>query len=453
MKDASTERLASFAHDLRFEQIPGPVLDLVERHLLDALACLFGGFDSPPASAIRQVSPTVAAAGDAGLVVGQPGHLLSFADASRLNTVRARYLDHNDTFPGGHPSDMLGAIWAASRGRSARDVVVSAVVGYEVFNRLCAVANLRERGWDQGSMLGLATAAALARLRGASRQQCADALAITAVSTVHLRATRTGALSAWKGCATGQAVASAVTAVQFAEAGIDGPSGALDGRHGLAELVTGPLDWPPFPTEGGDYWCLRTGLKFWPVEYGLQPAVWLARRCREVVPIDEVESVTVTATPTTTAETGSPDRWRPTSREAADHSLPYVFARTLATGSIGASAFVASALEDEDVIDLMDRVSVRADPQLATNHAEVPTMRCTVHRRGGAVHHLAEFAPLGYPSNPMTAEHVADKYRTLARRLLPADAIERHLATWRGFVDLEDVGAAIEALVVPPPTM
>ena len=76
-----------------------------------------------------------------------------------------------------------------------------------------------------------------------------------------MRATRSGQLSLWKGAATAYATRNAVFGVQLASAGMTGPEAPFTGRHGLVDLITGPIELAPFGDTAEDFYMLRTAMK------------------------------------------------------------------------------------------------------------------------------------------------------------------------------------------------
>src|SRR5215510_13034933 len=117
--------------------------------------------------------------------------------------------------------------------------------------------------------------------------------------------------------------------------GMSGPGNAFDGRNGLWEKVTGPFQLAPFPNQGGAYLTPRVQLKYWPIETNGQAAVWAALELRSKVNPSGLKAIDVFTSKFTWFEIGSErEKWDPKTRETADHSLPYIFARALVDGPI-----------------------------------------------------------------------------------------------------------------------
>jgi 2-methylcitrate dehydratase len=362
-----------------------------------------------------------------------------------------RNLDFNDTYPGGHPSDSLGALFAVAPivKASGERLITATVVSYEIFIRLQMKAQLRERGWDQGFGISVGAAAALANLLGLSREATQHAIAITAVGNMPMRASRAGQLSMWKGAATAYAVRNAVFGVQLAAAGMTGPEAPFTGRHGLTELVSGPIELPPFGTGAEDFFIPRAKIKYWPVVYNMQALVWAALELRKHVSAEDVESVDVETYWSAWHESGSePAKWDPRTRETADHSLPYIFAWTMRHGTIDERAFAPESYLDPSIRPLMNRVSVRIDDAFEKQFPRVVSMRVTVKDRSGKSHQASIVNPLGHEDNPVSAKDLGDKFMRLCEPRLGRDGANRALEQWSNLERMADVGSAFDALAV-----
>ncbi len=157
------------------------------------------------------------------------------------------------------------------------------VVAYEVAFQMIPPTKMRERGWDQGYVIGIATTCGIGNLLGLPVDRLAHAVAITSVANVPMRNTRAGKLSLWKGAATAFAIRNAVFATLLAADGMTGPDAPFEGRHGLWEQITGPFELDKFGVDGGEWKFPWIRLKYWPVEYNAQAGVWAALRLREEI--------------------------------------------------------------------------------------------------------------------------------------------------------------------------
>jgi 2-methylcitrate dehydratase len=334
-----------------------------------------------------------------------------------VNTLVIRNLDFNDSHPGVHPSDCLGALLALAEtaGADGRRFLTSMVVAYEIVTQISDTAQLRERGWDQGFAVGVGTAAAVGNLLGLSREQIVHGIAITATANVPLRATRAGQLSLWKGAATAYAVRNGVFGMLLAAEGITGPDRPFEGRHGLWEQITGPFQLPQLGGRGGEFLTPRVRLKYWPVEYNAQAGVWAAREVRSRVALEEISEIAIGTYWSGWHEIGSePEKWDPQTRETADHSLPYIFAWTLMHGSIGLEAFEPRAYLDPTLRPVMQKIKVAVDDSIQAAWPAEVKMRVDLTTTTGDKQTFEIANPLGHEKQPMQDADISTKFERLA---------------------------------------
>jgi 2-methylcitrate dehydratase len=430
--DNLTRRLATFAASLTYEQVPAGILHHARRSLIDAIGCAFGGLDCEAAQIGRRIVEGAAPSRHAGAVIGS--HAPAPAEeAAFLNTVMIRYLDFNDAWHAGHPSDILGALLAlaGSAGADGKRLLTAMVVAYEVAFQMIPPTKMRERGWDQGYVIGIATTCGLGNLLGLSMDRLAHAIAITSVANVPMRNTRAGKLSLWKGAAAAFAIRNAVFATLLAADGMTGPDAPFQGRHGLWEQITGPFELDRFGVDGGEWKFPWIRLKYWPVEYNAQAGVWAALRLREEIKVEEIASIDIATYWSAWHEIGSePEKWDPTTRETADHSLPYIFARALVDGTITLASFDAASYRDPSLRPLMAKISVREDAAIEALFPARIVMRVTAVVTDGRRSEIEIADPRGDATNPMDDDEVAAKFRSLAEPVLGVAGAARAFSAW-----------------------
>ena len=419
--DNLTAEISRFAANLRFADLPGAVVHGARQRLIDTIGCAFGGRDS---EAVRIARLT----GGAPRPGGRPGRCLTFAErmsvesAAFVNSTMSRYLDFNDTGPGSHPSDSIGGLLAVaeSAGADGRRLLGAMVVAYETLVRLAFGTDFRKRGWDQGFVTAVGSAAGTAHLLGLDAERTAHAVAIAACANVPLRASRAGQLSLWKACATPFAARNGAMAAVFAAEGMSGPEKPFEGRFGLWEQLTGPFALQPFPDAGGEFLFNRwSRLKFWPVEYNAQICVWAARELRQRMTGAEIASIEVSTYRQAWHEIGSePAKWDPQTRETADHSLPYIFARTLTDGAITVASFDKAKYADPAIRPLMAKITVRADDAFSQQFPASVPIRVTAESTSGRKETIEMSNPLGHDKNPMSDADIEAKFHGLADPLL-----------------------------------
>src|SRR5215218_2034642 len=110
--DSNLARIADYLTALRFEDIPPAVVHDCKRRILDTVGCGIGAFDAEPCRIARRMAlrfPTPDGAHVLGTSLRALPELAAFA-----NGVMMRYLDGNDSYPGGggHASDAISAVLA-----------------------------------------------------------------------------------------------------------------------------------------------------------------------------------------------------------------------------------------------------------------------------------------------------------------------------------------------------
>jgi 2-methylcitrate dehydratase len=450
--DEITHAIADYASYLRYEAIDSDSRHAAIQRLIDSLGCALGAHDCEEAKIGRRVAAGQGAGHYAGRILLH-GDLLPLESAAFVNTAMIRNLDFNDRYPGGHPSDCLGALlaFAGARPVSGARFIAAMVVTYEIFARLSDAAKLSRRGWDQGYAVAVATAAGLANLLGLDLAHAAHAIGIAATSNLPLRVTRSGELTPWKNAATAYAVRNGAFATLLAAEGMVGPGHAFDGRNGLFDNVTGPFALAAFPNDGGLPLTPRVQLKYWPIETNGQPLVWAALDLRQRIAADQVAEIECFTSKFTWFEIGSePEKWDPKTRETADHSLPYIFARSFLDGPLTQHSFSEAAVRDPDLRPLMAKIKVTVDEEIERVLAETVILRVRVTARDGTRYDAEVINPLGHPDNPMRDEHINQKFLGLAEPVLGERRSREALDAWWHVAGWEELLPLLKSVAVAP---
>ena len=141
-----------------------------------------------------------------------------------------------------------------------------------------------------------------------------------------------------------------------------------------------------------------------------------------------------------------PEKWRPRTRETADHSLPYMLAVAWQDGRITPASFEPRRYLDPSLRPLMNRIRVAENPEFTRRFPqELPSQIDVVTRSGQRFTGRAEY-PKGHARNPMTDADVATKFRDLSADVLGAARVDAVLqALWR-LDDAPRIGAVLDAL-------
>ena len=431
--DSVVLRLVDFAHSVHYDDLPPEVVDASRLRLVDYVGVGLGGHGAPPSAIARALAARVTVSTGARVLGTQCRTLPEMA--AFANGVMARYLDGNDNFPsGGHPSDTISALLAAADQVNAdgRSLIAAIVAAYEVYYCLFQSLKVRDKGYDYVIYTAGACAIGAAKLLRLDPERSAHALSLALTPNLALGATRRGHLSMWKGCAGGNAARNGVFAALLAAEGMTGPEKPVEGSHGLFELMN-ESGMAPLAVRPGEFKVLQACTKNYLTEYHSQLPVELALELHAAIAGRAIRAITIHTYWFTFSEIGNePEKWHPTTRETADHSLPFIIAAVLIDGAFSDAIFSDERLADARIHALADRIAVREDLAFSARAPRELPCRIEVELEDGTVHRAQGSWPLGHFQHPMPAEQIEAKFTALATRVLPAAAAARALDFMRG---------------------
>ena len=417
------DQLAQWANEFAKSPVPPGSADRIADVLIDSVACAFyAAGDDKGAGLIDVVRE--AGIGGACTVIGT-GLRTSLPQAAFANGALIRLLDFNDTYNGrtiGHPSDILGAAFAAAElaQRSGEDLQRGVRLGYEVYGRLLDLFD-PETVWDHVTVCGISTAVMCGWLLRLSPQQLAQAIALSAMHSAVLGEVRVGKVSSAKSIASATLVQTATLLTQLAGKDLTGPPQALEGRRGFSQLLLNGAGFADFFATAPQDRLALVGLKPYPCFALGQGPIALAARLRETVPIKDIERIDVFIANTGPARLRLSDTHgrAPELNEAADHSIYVLLALALIDGYVGGDQFKSGRWRDPEVMALVERIFPQIDPALSP--AKDLPCRIVITANGGS--HSAEYkASPGNPANPLSrAEIIAKFKRCTAGRLSDSD--------------------------------
>ncbi|MCY4624216.1 MAG: MmgE/PrpD family protein [Chloroflexi bacterium] len=425
MSDPIVDRLTRYAASIDYERLPAEVVHQVKRLVIDSMGCGLAASDADPVRAARDLALGVHGA--------SPATLLGAADtttpdmAAFVNGTMVRYLDFNDSYNGldiAHPSDNIPAVLAAAEahGASGRELIAAVALAYEVQAAWADSFHLQSGGvWDQAAYAAVSAPLGAGVVIGLSTEQLAEALRISVVSSMTLGEARRGTISHWKAAAVPNAGRNGVFAAMLARRGMTGPPEVFTGSYGFFAGVTGePVELAPLALEDGvdrAFRLMESRFKRFPAGFVSQTAIEGAMEARDALGIagaDDVAHVHIrTFESGKRIMAGDPTRWRPETRETADHSIPYVVACALQFGTVEPAHFEDDVLRDPELLGLVQRIDVVQDPECDAAWPEAILNILTVRTPDGREHTAAVPYYTGHFKKPMSDADVEDKFRRL----------------------------------------
>ena len=419
-----SELLSCHLAELRFEQIPAPIIDAAKLHILDSLGCVLAGSYLEPAK--RAYNLAVAASGGnlASTLLGTSLRV-SYLDAVQAMATAAHCAELDDIHGGA--ATCIGAMiipallaMAEKYGGSGRRFLEATVAGYETIARVglsIDAPKLFARGWWPSTVCGaFGVAAAGAKFLAWPADKTANALGIAALhSGGMLTGGNEGATA--RHVAFGRAAQNGILALLATEQGLSGPKRAFEDARGFCLTLCAEPRWK-FLQSFDRYFLPEVAFKPYPCARQLHAGVeaLLKLMAQYSIGADAIREIEL-AVPTQNA--GLVDRpATPTLRAATLGSGQYVMAVTALRGKIDLASFEDEYLQSEQVRWLMAKVKVSASAELERYFPKYWPGRVTVKLAGGHEHTAQIIAPKGESENPMTRQDVEEKFLGLAAPVL-----------------------------------
>ena len=420
MIETVVEQLARFVEQANWEMLSAQAREHLRVRVLDSLGCAIGALEGEPVRIVREQVTDFSPGGQCTLIAGGS----SAPDLAALhNGTLVRYLDFNDSYLAKgetcHPSDNLGAVLAASEYAdvSGKELLTALGVAYQVQCRLSDVAPVRAKGFDHTVQGAYAVAAGVTKALGLDAQRIANAIAICGTALNALRVTRTGALSNWKGMAYPFMAFAATHASFLAMRGMTGALEVFEGNKGFQDAIAGSfvLDWSNENLERVEH----TIIKQYNAEIHSQSTLEAALELRakhhiqpgEIAAVD-VETFDVAYHIIGGGEEG--DKRVVTTKEEADHSLPYMVAVALLDGHVLPEQYVHHRIVREDVQQLMQKVTVRAVPEFSRDFPNWMRCRVTIRLKNDTPLSSEKQDYEGFHTRPMAWDKVVEKFEALS---------------------------------------
>lgn len=434
------QRLADVAAEVARSGLGQELREDVARRVLDVLGNSLAAADQPAARAVTGVASAWGGSGQATAIAS--GVRLPAPAAALVNGTLAHSLDFDDTHLPSvlHPSSSVvpaALAVAEATGASGPALLDAAGMGIEVTVRLGMGGYDRELGnsvfFDRGqhatSICGaIGSAVAAAMLMDLDEKGIAHAIGIAAsMGAGLLEANRTGGTVKRMHC--GWAAHSGAVAAELARAGLTGPPTVIEGRFGFLHAFCGNRADVAAVVDGlGERWELP-GIFFkpYPCNHFTHAGIDAALRLRAdgVRPEDIAEIELGAPTPVLRTIAEPPEaKARPESGYHAAFSGPFTLAAALVGGGglgVGHEDFTDEAARDEQRLALAAKVRCVADARCDEIFPNQFPAVVRVVLGDGTRREVRVDVNRGGPGNPLSADELAEKFRTNAERRLDED--------------------------------
>jgi 2-methylcitrate dehydratase len=350
-------------------------------------------------------------------------------NAALMNGLLIRALDYNDIYwvqDPSHPSDLLGAVLAAAEAneRTGADILVATVIAYELEMRWChaATPGIREVGWHHASLTQFVSPLVAGKLYGLGIDQLIAAMGISGSSHFTLGGVVAGHLTNMKNTADPLAAQAGVYAALMAREGYEGPVHVIEGKEGLLEVlnnVTWDMD-ALLDGLGDEFLITKCSYKAFPTEALTHQPISAALKVIDEHEIkhDQIQEILVNTTTRGADILSDPSKYKPDTKETADHSLPYVIAAAIVDGNVLPESFEEDKLRDPDIRATLQKIKVVADPEIDALFPDIKRASVTITLQDGSKHSAQTDYAKGSPEDPLSDDDLFAKFRANAHKTM-----------------------------------
>src|SRR5438045_8092869 len=438
--------IAEWACSLKYEHLSPEATRAAKLFWFDSSGCALGGSQQDDARILLEHYRAMGS-GNGSATAFVSGFKTNPVDASFLNGHMIRAMDYNDIYWKAdlcHPSDLVAAPLALceSEGLSGQDVILATIIAYEIEMRLCEVGRpgVREYGWHHATLSAFAAPVAAGRVLNLTPAQMVSAIGISASRTFCPGAVTAGKLTNMKRTVDPWAGRMGAESALLARGGFSGPEHIIDGKEGLFAVFR-HVQYKGEPASfDGDalvadlpnstkshYRILDCGMKSFPIEaLSHAPLTAMMKTIKEhKIKADDVKEIKVAVNARAADILGYPHKYRPDSKETADHSLPYCMAVGLVDGMVTPLQFKEERVLDKKLIPIMDKVKVIANDEFEALFPKFQPSRVTITTNDGKQHSTRVDVPKGDPRDPMTEDEIAVKFNALGADVIGKEQCEK----------------------------
>ena len=447
-----SETLSKFAIGLKYSDLSDEVVRYSKHLLLDTLGVALGGYLSEPSRITRSFVRELGGKPESTIIGSSEKTTCSYA--ALVNGVMVRYLDFDASYSSlgpCHPSENIPTALAVGERQhsTGKEVIVAIVLGYEFQVRFTDTIPFERLGWHHVTTGGYITPLIAGKLLGLDEEEMVNAVGISGSTnhTLYLYGPGSGQITMMKAMEYPLTSQNGINAALMAQKGLTGPSTIIET---LNHTIAQDADLTPLLKGGENLRILNCAIKPYPASGPIQSALTALFKLvkQHGITFEDVEEMYLRTYENATAHAAHPEAYKPETRETADHSLPYCLAVGLKEGDLGPDQFRGEKWKDPKVLNLMARIKVTTDPELAKLYPSARPADLEIRTKKGERLKARVDHPKGNPCNPMTDEEVQAKFKKLASKLMEEDQICHIIETVNNIEKVDDIGELMDLLAV-----
>jgi 2-methylcitrate dehydratase len=339
------------------------------------------------------------------------------------------------------------------------DLITAITLAYEIDCRLVDAVEVATRGWDPTVFSLPAVALAVGKLMKLDAPKLTEAVNIALNDHIPMGQTRAGMLSNWKSLADGEASRNALFSAILAREGLTGPAPIFEGERGFFKLVsdTASVDVGKFGGRGNPFRINQCSIKAYPAQTRTQTAIVASIAVADEVTkgapdkmaaLERIASIEIATSKLGVTITGSGrEKWAPTTRDTADHSMPYIAARAIFDGDITNESYAPPKLNEPRLLSFMQKITVVEDPKFTARIADAPTRITVILTDGRRVSREVNDIP-GFAGKPMPRPDTDRKFRGNIAKRWPREKTDAVLQSLWNLENTRNLGSLLAALAV-----
>ena len=413
-----SETITEFVLNLKYEDIPPEVIDYAKLLLIDSLGCAEAAIDEPHAKQLFEAISKKDSHDEARLWGSDI--MVDLDDAVIYNGSLIHGLDYDDTHALAitHPSSSVataGLTIGEYLNKSGKDIITAMIAGYEVLLRLGSYANggLHDRAFHPTGCLNAFSSACIAgKLMGVEPLVLRNALGICGSQAAAILEFLNDGTDVKK-IHPGWGIHSALYALDYAGYGFTGPITVFEGVQGYFAAHIGRTEGieEVFSDFGNRWYTSEIAFKFYPVCHWLHGFNDILFKMEEENSFgaDDIETLECIIDERV-SEVGyaAPDKLRPATEYHQRFSLYYTIAMAAYKGRLGPKEINAEHMKDQGLLDMIDRVKIKVDPDAYVPGAFPAQLNVTL--KDGRQFCGSQPYEVGNKKNPAKKEHVLRKY-------------------------------------------
>lgn len=429
-------KLVDFARRTRYEDLPGNVVDVVKKAMVDTVGAGLAGTAAELGKIVVQMAKESGGKAQSSIYVH--GDKVPVHEAAFVNAIMARCRELDDVHEGtkrlgqgmgGHVSTMvvpavMAVAEALPRPVSGKDIILAITIGADIIVRMRTAAGAAGKAGFMAETVGpFGVAASVARLLDLSEEATLNAMgaAYSHCSGTSL-ANVDGGWDGW--LPAGQAARSGIVAAELARRGYIGTKVPLLGWAGLYPLYyKNEFHEDTLLSElGKEFEVANVSIKPYcsckATHHAIHTALELVKK-HQIKP-EQIERIEVRTCGynmrTVVLNERGEHKHSPRNLNEAQFSLPFTMATAIVKGRVFIDVVHEGSLNDPEILKISRKITARATPEKdALFMAQgFPPDDVDIWTKDGKVYTGCELHVKGHPQNPMTFDEVVEKFHLCA---------------------------------------